>query len=192
MILASQSPRRRELLGKFLNVQCITSNYDERYDADFAPEVNVMSLAFAKAKSVALSHPRAIVIGADTIVYYGEKLGKPRTRDEARAMLEALSGTTHQVYSGVAILNLEKNIKHIFYSVTHVRFRELSKADIEWYLDTQEYKDKAGAYGIQGYGAALVHSIDGDFFNVVGLPIAKTLATLRDEFQVDCYEVSHG
>lgn len=174
IILASNSPRRREILGEFIDLDIITKEINEIKDDSFSPWTTVMGLAFEKGIEVAKDNEDLIVLSADTLVELdGKLLGKPKNREEAKVMIEALSGRSHNVYTGYAIFKLSENIKYVDYEKSSVKFYELSDLEIEKYLDTLEYKDKAGAYGIQGKGSLLVEEIRGDYFNIVGLPIGK-------------------
>ncbi|WP_100331724.1 Maf family protein [Bacillus xiapuensis] len=179
IILASGSPRRKELL-KQMNVPftVIVSEADESLSAPMPPEETVKALAVLKAEAVAKNHENSIVIGADTIVALdGNILGKPKDRRDAERMLVQLSGREHSVYTGVAMVKGKQ--KHVFYQKTNVTFWELSHEEIAAYLDSGEPFDKAGAYGIQGLGAAFVKHISGDYFSVVGLPIASVYRQLK-------------
>ena len=178
LVLASGSPRRKELLEQMnLNFDIIVSRFEEHLSLSVPPSELVKQLATGKANEVFMSVPDAVVIGADTVVTLDhDVLGKPESREHARQMLNALSGRTHIVYSGVAILSNEEKIT--FYEATEVSFWELTDQDIENYLDTGEPYDKAGGYGIQGFGAAFVKRIHGDYYSVVGLPISRTLREL--------------
>lgn len=175
IVLASKSPRRSEILGKFVENLIIDSlEIDEKINLDFSPQVNVMSLSLEKASGISKVYPEDIVIGSDTIVYYdGNILGKPIDYEDAFKMLRLLSGKTHSVYSGYAILKSSDNRKVVGYEETKVKFKELTDETIEDYLNTEEYKGKAGAYAIQGYGAVLVENITGTYENIVGLPISS-------------------
>lgn len=174
IILASNSPRRREILGEFIDLDIITKEINEIKDDSFSPWTTVMGLAFEKGIEVAKDNEDLIVLSADTLVELdGKLLGKPKNREEAKIMIEALSGRSHNVYTGYAIFKLSENIKYVNYEKSSVKFYELSDLEIEKYLDTLEYKDKAGAYGIQCKGSLLVEEIRGDYFNIVGLPIGK-------------------
>lgn len=174
IILASNSPRRREILGEFIDLDIITKEINEIKDDSFSPWTTVMGLAFEKGIEVAKDNEDLIVLSADTLVELdGKLLGKPKNREEAKIMIEALSGRSHNVYTGYAIFKLSEKIKYVNYEKSSVKFYELSDLEIENYLDTLEYKDKAGAYGIQGKGSLLVEEIRGDYFNIVGLPIGK-------------------
>lgn len=180
LILASSSPRRKELLENLqLLFEVSSSDVDESFDPKTAPKDVVMELSFRKAKAVSERYPDSFIIGSDTVVVSGGKiLGKPRDEDDAFKMLKSLSGKTHSVYTGVSILAPEKEIK--FYTKTDVVFWELSDDEIHSYISTGEPFDKAGAYGIQGYGSVLVKEINGDYFSVVGLPVSRTVRELRE------------
>lgn len=174
IILASNSPRRREILGEFIDLDIKTKEINEIKDDSFSPWTTVMGLAFEKGIEVAKDNEDSIVLSADTLVELdGKLLGKPKNREDARIMIESLSGRSHNVYTGYAIFKLSEKIKYVNYEKSSVKFYKLSDLEIENYLDTLEYKDKAGAYGIQGKGSLLVEEIRGDYFNIVGLPIGK-------------------
>ncbi|MDF2558424.1 MAG: septum formation inhibitor Maf [Bacillales bacterium] len=180
VILASTSPRRKELMS-LLNVPFVidAKEVDESFDACLSPAEVVQFLAEKKAKIIAETNPDAIVIGSDTVVVFkNEIIGKPTSTENAIEILEKLSGETHQVYTGVAILNGE--VSEVFYEATDVKFFDLTQEEIEWYVATNEPLDKAGAYGIQGYGSTLVEKINGDYFTIVGLPVAKLKRKLKD------------
>lgn len=178
IVLASSSPRRRELLKTAgLDFEIDVEGVEEIVQGDCVEEI-VCSLAEQKCSPVALRRPNDCVIGADTVVALNDKiLGKPKDREDAKSMLRALSGNEHAVYTGVCIAANGK--KNIFCEETKVRFFDLTDEEIEKYVATNEPMDKAGAYGIQGYGCTLVEGIDGDYFNVVGLPVAKTVRAIR-------------
>ncbi|WP_125705303.1 Maf family protein [Lacticaseibacillus daqingensis] len=173
IILASSSPRRRELLSRLVpDFTVVPAAIDERALPVLAPAPYVQSLAIAKAQAVAALHPAATVIAADTMCYQGaDLLGKPKDRADAARMLRQLAGTTHHCATGLAIARPGQPLQTAVVT-TAVTFWPLDDAAIDRYLDTGEYRDKAGAYGIQGQGALLVRAIDGDFYNIVGLPIA--------------------
>lgn len=185
-ILASGSPRRRELL-EMLGVPDLTirpAKGPERATPGAGPEQTVRELSLHKAQEVAQTcTPEDIIIAADTIVYLdGAILGKPRDHDDAVRMLTALSGREHIVYTGVAVLRggeLRQAAER-----TAVRFRPLTSGEIERYIATGEPMDKAGAYGVQSLGALLVERIDGDFYNVMGLPVEKLGQCLTKHFGV--------
>lgn len=180
IILASASPRRRELMelaGYRFDVIC--ADIAEIVPENAQPHEVVMSLALQKAQAVANDHPEAVVIGSDTVVALnGRILGKPHSVGEACEMLRALSGRSHKVYTGVAIICCGR-VKN-FFDETDVEFYPLSDGEIREYVATGEPMDKAGAYGIQGRGSVLVKKINGDFFNVMGLPIAKVYREMTD------------
>lgn len=171
LILASQSPRRRELLRYITDeFEIKVSDVDETLPEGISPAEAVLYLSRIKAQPFA--SPDDTVIGADTVVAIdGEILGKPANKDDAALMLRKLSGKTHSVFTGVTVIKDEKTKS--FFVETKVKFFELSDSEIEKYVKTGEPLDKAGAYGIQGYGCLLVEKIDGDYFNVVGLPVSK-------------------
>lgn len=179
LILASSSPRRKDILKLVhQSFEIIVSNADESVSRSLSPEEIVMSLAKKKANAVAQNNQDAYVIGADTIVYFNRQiLGKPADAREAKEMLSMLSGNTHSVYTGTTVIHGNK--EETFYEKTDVTFWKLTEEEIEQYIHTGEPFDKAGSYGIQGYGATLVRAIHGDFFSVVGLPIAKLYRTLQ-------------
>lgn len=173
LILASASPRRRELMALAgFDFEVITADVDEVLDPSLEPCELVMSLAFQKASAVAEYNPDAAVIGADTVVVLdGKVLGKPHSEEEAVQMLRELSGNTHEVYTGVCIIKGDK--VHKFYECTGVTFWPLEDELITQYVASKEPMDKAGAYGIQGKGSVLVKGIEGDYFNVVGFPVSR-------------------
>lgn len=188
IILASKSPRRKELLGRFCPNMIIRSDASEEYKIPGEnPEKTVIRLALTKAKNVArLSKEDAIVIGADTVVVLdGIVLGKPKNQDEAFQMLRSLSGRTHTVFTGVAVFDTVTEKEKTFAEATKVSFRELSDCEIEAYIASREPMDKAGAYGIQELGSLFIEGIEGDYFNVVGLPVCKLGKLLKEEFLVD-------
>jgi septum formation protein len=186
IILASASPRRIELLKQFkIEFESIPSHIEETVRLDENPSQIVMGLAYEKALEVAKQYPDQLIIASDTIVYYQKVLGKPNSYEEAKSMLEHLSGSTHSVYTGIALIHLESSRKVIGYEKTEVTFRVLSEREITSYLDTGEPFDKAGAYGIQGYGALLVSHITGDFYNVMGLPLSKLNTMLSRNFGIE-------
>jgi septum formation protein len=180
LILASQSPRRRELLLRLgFAFEVIAPRVaDEREHLDPAHlRESVARLSRYKADSVAVDHPSNLVLGSDTVVVSnGEVLGKPVDRGDALRMLELLSGATHQVVSGVALRCAASGFGEEAAVVTEVRFRRLHREEIEQYLTCASYLDKAGAYGIQDAAMAFVEEIRGCYYNVVGLPVAATIA----------------
>lgn len=178
LILASASPRRKTLLKQIgLDFTVIPSTVEETME-ETDPEKLVAALALLKAKDVARS-VEGLVIGADTIVVDGKTvLGKPRSKAEAIAMLQRLSGRQHQVMTGVAVVDTETGEQWVDVAITQVCFRELTQEEIEWYVNSGEPMDKAGAYAIQEKGAIFVQGIEGDYFNIVGLPLLKTTQLL--------------
>jgi septum formation protein len=187
LILASKSPRRRSLLEQAgLKFSVIPSNFKENSLSLSSPESYVRRLAEAKAKDISQKYPDSWVIGADTIVLIDNAmLGKPGTRPEAREMLRRLSGKTHQVLTGYCICCEAMDRLFSETIITDVCFKELTKLQIDWYIDSGEPFDKAGAYAIQGIGTFLVKRIHGSYTNVVGLPICEVLEFLLNEGVVE-------
>ena len=177
IVLASASPQRRDLLKQIgVEFTVVPSGIDESQVEGSDYLDLVQRLAQAKANQVAENMNNCLIIAADTIVVYkGEVLGKPNSKREAEKMLKKLSGTKHQVITGIAIKNLNKSTEVVDYEITDVLMRELSQQEITDYVATGEAMDKAGAYAIQGRGAILVNSIRGLFSNVVGLPLTKVV-----------------
>lgn len=171
VLLASQSPRRRELLKLlFADFGICVTNADETLPAGAPPGAAVREIALRKARAAVREHSDALVIAADTVVSIDRMiLGKPRGAADAAQMLRRLSGRTHQVYTGVALCR--GGHEESFFVKTDVAFAPLDESEIAWYLATDEPFDKAGAYGIQGYGARFITGIAGDYFNVMGLPV---------------------
>lgn len=171
VILASQSPRRQELMKLlFDKFEVCVSDVDETLPHGITPVDAVKLLAQKKARAVAAGAEESLVVGADTIVVIdGMILGKPRDQHEASAMLRQLSGRRHEVYTGVALLAGAAEV--VFHCRTAVDFATLSENEIAWYVATGEPSDKAGAYGIQGYGARFIRGVDGDYYSVMGLPV---------------------
>lgn len=185
LILASQSPRRKQLLSQLgLSFHVKPADIDEDIPFD-KPKNLVCELALLKAQAIYKNSSQdAVVIGSDTIVAIeNEVLGKPSDRDEAESFLKKLSGNTHSVMSAVAILS--QGIEETFYVETLVKFKNLTAKDITIYLDFNEYSDKAGAYGIQGAASALVTSIKGSYSNVVGLPQVELVEKFEELFGKD-------
>ena len=181
IILASASPRRNELLKQIgLQIQVLPSTIEETIDSDLCPEKLVMSLSSMKAHDIAAkSNKNCIIIGADTIVVCGKILGKPQNEDDAFNMLDSLQGKWHEVITGITVIDNNSNNCITDFEKTRVKMRELTNDEISTYIRTGEPLDKAGAYGIQGIGAVLVEKIDGCYFNVVGLPLAKLCIILK-------------
>ena len=175
IILASESPRRQVLLHQIgMDFTAIISGIDEDISIDLPPNQLAKHFAREKAHAVALNYPNKLVIGADTIVVFdGQIFGKPKDHEESFNMLSVLSGNTHQVITGVTLKLLDKNIDETFHEATNVTFNTLSERDINYYINTYNTLDKAGSYGIQDWLSAFVKRIDGCFYNVMGLPLAK-------------------
>lgn len=185
IILASQSPRRRELLERMgiSHFDIIPAKGEERADPNLTPAQLVEELSRQKAAEIAADHPDALIIAADTVVAVdGTVLGKPHDRDDAVRMLQTLSGREHTVYSGLTVCWQGRSVTQ--HEATAVRFRPLTLDDIHHYVSTGEPMDKAGSYGIQGYGCTLVEGISGDYYNVVGLPVCR-LSQILSGFGVD-------
>ncbi|WP_404404121.1 Maf family protein [Jeotgalibacillus malaysiensis] len=185
IILASQSPRRKELMSLLpYPFKIHPSEFDESTITDPDPETAVLKIAEGKAAEVAAKFPETIVIGSDTIVYLNKILGKPKSAEEAAEMLRSLSGRTHTVYTGVTLMKGE-NVSS-FIEKTDVTFWPLSDKEISSYISTDDPYDKAGAYGIQSGGALFVKEIKGDYYAVVGLPAAR----LKRELQsfLSCFQ----
>lgn len=184
LILASSSPRRIELL-KHLNLPFthIAPLQEEVIDESLSIEDRIKALAYDKAYEIFLNDQDKVVLGADTvIVFEDEILGKPHTEEQAAKMLKRLQGKTHQVLTAVSIISKNKTIN--FTSKTSVTFHKMSDQEIKSYVDTKEPLDKAGAYTIQEKGAIFIKKIDGDFYTVMGLPIAKVYQVLKDTFSL--------
>ena len=192
IVLASASPRRRELLERAgLAFQVVVSPAEEIHDASIVPETLCEMNAELKARAVAADLPEAAVIGADTLVFIdGEPLGKPADLDEARSMLRRLSGRAHRVCTGVCVI-FPGGRKRVFHATTEVFFRVLDDAAIEHYLTVANPLDKAGAYGIQESGDLIVERISGSYENVMGLPVEMVMDALSDD-KSDCATAPHG
>ena len=185
IVLASQSPRRKELLaGMGLAFTVHPADIREIIPPGLTPQEAVVALSRQKAAAVASDFPDSLILAADTIVVLdGRLLGKPRSREEAREMLTALSGRAHRVCTGFTLQTAERTESGC--EESEVRFRALTGREIDAYIATGEPMDKAGGYGIQGLGALLVEGIRGDYFNVVGLPVCRLGMALKN-FGVDC------
>jgi septum formation protein len=180
MILASESPRRRELFAAIgVPFRVVPSGVDEIPRSGESPTRFVRRAALDKGEAVSLLHPATFVLSADTIVVAdGRILGKPRDRAEARRMLSRLAGREHKVYTAVCLLCRERGFRDLGTEVTRVRFRPLTAAEVAAYARTGECDDKAGAYAAQGAGMLLIDRVAGSFTNVVGLPMARVVAML--------------
>lgn len=186
LVLASASPRRRELMSLLgVPFEIIVSNVVEVIDKLLPPEEMVKDLALQKARAVVDNLDQGLVIGADTIVVIAAKImGKPANEEEAFTMLKELSGQEHQVYTGIALVDKVSGEQEVAAEVTMVKFKELTDGEIRAYLATGEPFDKAGAYAIQGRAAVFIEGIKGDYNNVVGLPVYR-LAQLLKRFNVE-------
>jgi septum formation protein len=188
IILASSSPRRKELLEQIgLQFEVALSEYPEVLRPGVPPHELAMNMSLEKAKAVAARHPGSIIIAADTFgLLRGKIIGKPHTDDEARKTLHSLSGKMHRVITGFTILDTAEN-KLVSRSVeTKVYFKKLTAGEIDNYVKSGEPLDKAGAYAIQGLGAVLVEKISGDYYNVIGLPLSP-LAECLKEFGISVF-----
>ena len=181
-VLASLSPRRRELLGGLgLKFEVIPSGIDELEGDGESPRDHSLRLSFEKASHVAERCPDSWILGADTIVIIdGRILGKPENRDHAEKMLHTLSGREHQVITGFSLINKKSNIRLSDAVESTVRFKELHTDEIKWYLSTEEPYDKAGAYAVQGKAAFFIQEIHGSCTNVIGLPLTEVVTRLKE------------
>ncbi|HEX8409561.1 MAG TPA: Maf family protein [Thermoanaerobaculia bacterium] len=180
-ILASASPRRRELLGSIgVEFEVMPSHVPEVHQPGEAPDEYVARLSRDKANALAQEHPSRWVIAADTTVHLGDELlEKPSDPQDAMRMLATIAGQTHMVYTGVTLQNVERGWCDTRVAETEVRMLPLSSQEIEWYVGTGEPLDKAGAYAAQGVGAVFIESIHGSYTNVVGLPLATLFQMLK-------------
>ena len=180
-ILASSSPRRRELLASVgAEFDVLPSHVPEEHRPGEAPEDYVARLSREKANAIAMQHPSRWVIAADTTVLLGDQLlEKPLNKADAARMLSLIAGKTHIVYTGVTLQNAGLEIRDTRVAESEVRMLPLSQSDVEWYVATGEPLDKAGAYAVQGVGAMFIDSIHGSYTNVVGLPLALLFQMMR-------------
>ncbi len=185
IVLASASPRRRELLAQIGIVhEVLPAHIDESRLPGEPPVDYVRRLALEKAGAIHLGRPRATVLAADTtVVFEGEVLNKPADPADAERMLRLLAGRTHQVHTGVAVISPERELGHV--ETTAVTMTAIPEPELQTYLASGDSLDKAGAYGIQGYAARWITAIAGDYFNVVGLPLAATVRLLREAGSVN-------
>ncbi|GGA36544.1 Maf-like protein [Paenibacillus physcomitrellae] len=194
IILASTSPRRQELIAVLgIPFSVIPSYADETLEPEWSPEQAVSELALRKAQQVYDSlngRPQAIIVGSDTVVVRDEQiLGKPEDEGHAAQMIASLQGRSHEVYTGVACLDAESGRAVVRSRMTRVTMKPMSEGQVSAYVRSGEGLDKAGAYGIQGLGSTLVTGIEGDYFNVVGLPLSL-LADMLGEFDLDVLNVN--
>ena len=180
MILASNSKRRQEILRDMgFNFKVLTSDIEEISDKEEISEM-ILDIAEKKLDKIAKENVNDFVLAADTVVELeGRIFGKPKSREEAESFLKTLSGKTHKVITAYVFKNISKNIVIKDVVISKVKFYDLDNGTINWYLDTSEPFDKAGAYGIQGQGRALVERIEGDYFAIMGFPISNFLKNLR-------------
>jgi len=182
MILASASPRRAELLRLLgVDFEVIPSHIDETARDGETPPDHVLRLSQEKAEMIARLFPEALVLGADTVVVIdGQVLGKPKTQEEARQMLEMLSGREHIVYTGFSLVQaqMDRLISQVVQS--SVLFKYIPEDEISWYVNSEEPYDKAGGYAVQGMGAFFIREIRGSYTNVMGLPLSEVVETLKD------------
>ncbi|HEK85761.1 MAG TPA: septum formation protein Maf, partial [Candidatus Aminicenantes bacterium] len=200
VVLASESPRRIRLLKRiFRSFSVIPSGFDEKQFIEKDPAQFALKVAEAKARKVAEEYPEAVVIAADTVVTIdGLILGKPKDREEARKMLETLSGRTHQVITAVVIYQQNQNKLLSDFEISQVTFKPLKESDLELYLDKDTYSDKAGAYAIQEIKDTFLERLEGDYNNVVGLPIQRLRRLLhrfleeKTELEIDSFLLPEG
>jgi len=182
IILASASPRRRDLLSELgICFKVVPSSVEEVHIDGESPEDHVRRLALAKARDVSKQYSQEWILGADTIVVIDDEiLGKPQDEAEAHSMLARLASRTHQVFTGYAVVNASHpEVEIVRCVVSSVHIRELSSEEIEGYVQTGEPMDKAGAYAIQGIGSGIVERVTGSYTNVVGLPLCETARDLK-------------
>ncbi|WP_028855624.1 Maf family protein [Psychrilyobacter atlanticus] len=183
MILASKSPRRFEILSNFgiKKIEVVVAEIEEVSDKEDLVE-QVVDIAVKKGIEIAKKYPNEFVVSADTVVILdGKILGKPKDCSEAFSTLTSLSGKTHEVVTAYSLINKSKEIFISSFDKTVVKFKKISKQEIDWYIETGEPMDKAGSYGIQGVGAGiLIDRIEGEFYNVMGFPISKFVDDLKE------------
>jgi len=181
IILASKSPRRKEVLEKIsLDFKVVPSNIIENFDRT-NPSVFVQTCANEKAKKVSIANSENYVLGADTIVVLNKKiLEKPHDINESQKMLESLSGKVHKVFTGVSIQNIDKKINKSFYCMTEVELNKISREIIDYYIKNYNPCDKAGSYGIQDWFSSQIKKINGCYYNVMGLPLSKVFKCLLE------------
>lgn len=183
LILASSSPRRKELLALLgWDFSVLPPSVDETNKVTEKPDALVLRLSSIKARTVARNHPDSLVLAADTIVVIDDRiLGKPLDRREAEGMLSLLSGRTHEVYTGFALCLTCRGFEYAEVVQSHVTFRRLTRDEVAWYAETDEPYDKAGAYAVQGKGAAFIKAIRGSYTNVIGLPLCEVVECMMQE-----------
>lgn len=181
LVLASTSPRRKELLALLqLSVEVVEPDFDEQLHTEVPPEAQAWTFALGKAQSCAERHADSLVLGSDTLIAVGETiLGKPADRAQANAMLRRLRGRAHRIYTAVALCCDARKIQVVAVETVQVWMKPFSDADLESYLASGEWKGKAGAYSIQGHGGSFIERIEGDFTAAVGLPLRLTASLLQ-------------
>ena len=190
LFLASKSPRRREILSNLdIEYELIDCEIEEKINFEEDPCTVAMSISFQKCNAASKEVTAGnLIISADTIVVISNKiLGKPQNNEDAFKMLSFLKGKPHKVITGYTIIESGSEKKYTGYAITDVYFKDYSDDVINWYIDTEEPLDKAGAYGIQGKGSLLVEKISGDYFNVIGFPISKIVDDLKKYFGYNPY-----
>ncbi|AVQ16079.1 Maf family protein [Fusobacterium gonidiaformans] len=182
MILASKSPRRKEILEMLAwNFEVCSQETEEIFEKGKSIEENMQKIALEKAKAVVNLHPNSLILSCDTMVVVENTiLGKPKNKKEAKAMLQALSGKHSYVYSAVALLDRKRDLEETFVEKTKIYFYQMSEKEIDDYIATGEPMDKAGAYAIQGKASVFIEKIEGDYWNVVGLPISRVYQKLKE------------
>jgi len=180
-ILASESPRRREILKSAgLKFKIVPANVNEDYLTGESPQQHVKRLARDKAMVIAVKYPEAWVLGADTIVVIdGIILGKPKNKTQAKEMLKRLSGREHKVFTGFSIIRIASKVFQTKVVQSAVKFKTITPEELDWYIACDEPYDKAGGYAIQGKGSYFIQSIRGSYTNVIGLPLCEVLETLK-------------
>ncbi len=179
LILASKSPRRKELLELLgFDFDVISSEVDEVSSEDLSPEEMVKALAYQKAKAVFETHPDNVVLGSDTIVVVDDEiLGKPKNEKQAKEMMLKMKDREHQVITGVAVLSKKEEI--VFSDISNVHFNDIEEAEIDRYVKTDEPYDKAGGYAIQGWAARYISAIEGNYYTIMGLPLDKVFKCVK-------------
>ena len=190
MILASKSPRRKEILENLgIKIEIDVPDIEEISDKENIRDM-IEDIAYKKCMAVASNRKNEFVTAADTVVVVdNEILGKPVSEKNAREMLMKLTGREHEVITGFCMINIEKNISIISSDITEVKFKTITEEELDWYISTKESLDKAGAYGIQGNGAVLVEGIKGDFFNVMGFPLHKFIRKTEEKTGLKIEEI---
>lgn len=181
LVLASTSPRRKELLALLqVPFEVVDPKFDERIHAEIPPESQAWTFALGKAQSCARQHAGSLILGSDTLIALGETiLGKPTDRAQASAMLRRLRGRDHRIYTAVALYDPARNLQDVGVDIVQVWMKPFSDADLEAYLESGEWQGKAGAYSIQGRGGSFIERIEGDFTAAVGLPLRLTASLLK-------------